>query len=57
MAYIESKKKRKYPGLKEAEKQRRITTNRDEYTTYEQEDLSHMTYDEYQRWLILNNID
>ena len=58
MSYIESKKKRKYPGLAEAEKQRRKQTiDFSKPLNIEREELCKMSYDEYQRWLIYNNID
>ena len=55
MSYIEPRKKRKYPGLKEAERQRSVRTADQNETC--QEDPAEMSYDEYERWLILNNID
>lgn len=54
------RKKLLYPGIKEAEKERKAAEKR-----YEPEeniytfdyDTSKLSYDEYQRWLIIMNID
>ena len=54
-----------YPGVKEAEAERTRSSaasraydmEEHDLTRMTYDDIPHMTYDEYQRWLVLMNID
>ena len=52
------RKKHLYPGIQEAENERiRAGRKSSRYASCTSDEPENMSYDEYQRWLILMNID